>query len=115
MASRLRILQDFEAENPALIVVQPRHLTHAAPRAAFAARWGFDPLADALPLLATPITRNDDPRSAQILAAIEHGINRRTALPVYVFMPQVPSVRRLVKPPQGARAAAVTPAPATAP
>ena len=98
MASRLVLLQEDEGDHPRLVVVQPRHLTHPAGRTRFVARWGFDPLADALPLLDPPLTRNDDPRSQLVLDAIAHGIDRQSAMPVCLFLPQVPSVRRLDKP-----------------
>ncbi len=108
MISRLQLLQQLEGEHPELTLVRPAHLSYPGPRRAFFERWGFDPLEGLDALLANPV-QGDTARVARLVDGIAENINRRQSLPVYLFMPQVPSVRLLRKP-----EAAATPAPGTA-
>jgi hypothetical protein len=73
MVPVLRGYQLLDGERPRLYVQDPNALTWEAPRRAFAARFGFDPLAGLLPLTASTPAR------------IPGNINRRTDLPVFVF------------------------------
>lgn len=97
MISRLQILQRLEGEHPELTLVRPAHLSYPGPRRAFVERWGFDPLAGLDSLLVSPV-QGDTARVARLVDGIAENINRQQALPVYLFMPQVPSVRLLRKP-----------------
>lgn len=91
MSYLLRGFQILEGEKPSLIVVAPRALTYPHEYARFKAAHGLDPLAG----LTAP--RPDDPEAQQrMLAGIEANLNR-SALPVYEFLPQIPSIRRLTK------------------
>ena len=93
MAWRLRQYQLLEGVGRSLVVVDPVLLTHPVGRARFARAHGFDPLSGTAPPALT------DPLTPGTLAdSVAHALNARTALPVYLFAPQVPSVRRLVKP-----------------
>ncbi len=91
MSYLLRGFQMLEGDKPNLIVVAPRALTYPHEYERFKAAHGIDPLAG----LTAP--RPDDPEaSARMLAGIEANLNR-SALPVYEFLPQIPSLRRLNK------------------
>jgi hypothetical protein len=97
MASRLRAFQLLERSRPDVEVVQPRHLTHPAPRRRFVARHGFDPAAGVAPgeLAAAGV---DESRSATLVDAIAGRINVSSPTPVILFLPAVPSMRQLEKP-----------------
>jgi len=73
MAAVLRGYQLLDREHPRLYVQDPNALTWVRPRREFAARFGFDPVEGLLPL------------NANTPALIPENINRRTALPVFVF------------------------------
>jgi len=91
MSYLLRGLQLLEGDKPSLIVVAPRTLTYPHEYARFMAAHGIDPLAG----LTAP--RPDDPEAqTRMLDGIEANLNR-SALPVYQFLPQIPSIRRLNK------------------
>lgn len=99
MASRLRGFQQLEGSRADLIVVQPRHLSHAAPRAAFRAAHGFDPLAQLPPEAAAPLPgAAGDAAARRGVESITATINTSSPLPVYVLHPEIPSLRRLTKP-----------------
>lgn len=96
MASRLRTLQTLEHNRTDIEVIQPRHLSHAAPRARFMATHGFDPLAS-VPAMAQGPAPADEAAARQGVEAIEATINARSPLPVYLFRPELPSLRLLQK------------------
>jgi hypothetical protein len=92
MAPVLRGYQLLEGEKPSLTVIAPRHLTYAHEHARFTAAHRFDPLAG------LPAQRPGDAAAeAAMLAGIEANLNR-SSLPVYEFLPRIPSLRRLNKP-----------------
>ena len=65
-------------------------LTYRPERARFVARHGFDPVAD----LAVPAAGSDETRSRAVVDAIV-GRLASSDLPVFLFLPEVPSVRLL--------------------
>jgi hypothetical protein len=89
---RLVAFQVLEGTKRELTVVNPVHFRHAGVRRAFAARHGFDPLAQLPPAqwAAAGTGAELDP----LRAAMVDGL-ARTGEPVFVFLPQVPSVRLL--------------------
>jgi len=96
MAHRLRAFQLLEGLRPELIVVQPRLLSYPAARRSFAARYGVDPVAG----LDTPPARQarGTDAAAPLVAALVENLNQHSKLPVFVFLPQLPSIRMLRKP-----------------
>jgi hypothetical protein len=99
MAVRLVALQRLEGSRPDTEVIQPRHLSHPVPRARFVRVHGFDPVAD-LPARDTRAAQGDAKASAALVEAIVDRINRRTDVPVVLFLPEIPSLRQLEKPPR---------------
>lgn len=96
MASRLRALQQLEGSRTDLVVIQPRHLSHPQPRERFSREWGFDPIAN------WPDEARGEGASTErgVRLAVESvvgTINDGSSLPVYVFRPDVPSLRLLQK------------------
>ena len=92
MASRLRAFQVLEGSRAADVeVVQPRHLTHPRPRAAFVRRHGFDPVAG----IDARAAQGDAARSAALVEAIAGRLNAAGDRPVVLFRPDVPSMRLL--------------------
>ena len=102
MAQMLRGYQLLEGDKPNLIVIAPRRLTYPHEYARFKAAYGFDPLAG------LPAQRPGDAAAeAAMLAGIEANLNR-SSLPVYEFLPRIPSLRRLNKPAVAVSDTAVT-------
>lgn len=97
---RLLALQQLEGSRNDLVVVDPVHFRHAAVRRAFASRNGFDPLAGFTP--APGVVAGSDEEMEPLRAAIVDGL-ARSGEPVYVFLPELPSVR-LLRPGRGAPA-----------
>jgi hypothetical protein len=89
---RLVAFQVLDGTKRGLTVVNPVHFRHAAVRRAFAARHGFDPLASLPPAQAMVAGTGDE--MDPLRAAMVDGL-ARTGEPVFVFLPQVPSVRLL--------------------
>lgn len=99
MAWRLRAYQLLDGEKPGLEVVNPLLFTHRWPRRRFEEAHGFDPAPEseirARVSSSRPTTRADlDWRTSE---AISEEINRHSALPVYIFMPESGTVRLLPK------------------
>jgi hypothetical protein len=99
MAPHLREYQLFAGEKPGLEVLHPLELTHPWPRREFMARHGFDPVSDAAIRARAERERphNVQELSHTLVGAILTQINARSPLPVVEFLPEVPSVRLLVK------------------
>lgn len=93
MAQMLRGYQLLEGAKPRLTVIAPRRLTYPHEYARFKAEHGLDPLAG-LSGVARP---GDAVAEEAMLAGIEANLNR-SPLPVYEFLPRIPSLRRLNKP-----------------
>ncbi len=92
MSHRLREYQLFGGRGRALVVVDPVVLAHPRARERFQRVHGFDPLAGAaLP----PLERGR--ASAAFTDSAALALGRGSPWPVYVFAPDVPSVRRVVK------------------
>ena len=89
MAQMLRGYQLLEGDKPNLTVIAPRRLTYPHEYARFKSTYGFDPLAG----LAPPRPGDANAEDA-MLAGIEANLNR-SSLPVYEFLPRIPSLRRL--------------------
>lgn len=107
MTARLRAYQRLEGLKPGLEVVNPLEVTHAWPRRLFEQRYGFDPAPQA-PLRAR--VRAAHPGSVielnRVLTdAVAAEINRRSPLPVALFVPESAAVRVLPKATAGPAAA----------
>lgn len=89
---RLLAFQVLEGTKAGLTVVNPVHFRHAAVRRAFAARNGFDPLAN-LPPAQFAVSGTGE-EMEPLRAAMVDGL-ARSGEPVFVFLPQLPSVRLL--------------------
>ncbi|MFM8559795.1 MAG: hypothetical protein ACKOC6_09395, partial [bacterium] len=98
MAYRLRVLQSLEGSHPRLTIVQPRMLTYRPERARFVARHGFDPVAS----LAVPAAGSDETRARAVVDGIVERL-ASSAHPVFLFLPEVPSVRPLRPTPAASR------------
>jgi len=97
-AVRLRGYQLLDGEKPALYVVSPDALFADEGRRRFEARFGVDPLRG----IEVPRLKPNDPGAeeigARIVGRLIENVNAGTRLPVIVFDPEVPIVRRLYKP-----------------
>ncbi len=92
MSHRLREYQLLGGRGRSLVVVDPVLLAHPRARERFTRAHGFDPLAGAvLP------RRVDAGATAALAESVALALDRGTPWPVYVFAPEVPSVRRVVK------------------
>jgi hypothetical protein len=94
MSHRLRQYQMLDGLGTSLEVVNPVFLAHPVERERFRRAHGFDPLAG------RTLPPTDDARATGALAdTVAHALNATSPLPVYLFAPQVPSVRQLLKSP----------------
>jgi hypothetical protein len=93
MSHKLREYQLLDAQGRALTVVDPVLLAHRAARQQFVRQHGWDPFTGAAPLVLP-----DARATAAFTDSVAHRMNALTPLPVYVFEPATPSVRRLLKP-----------------
>ncbi len=96
MASRLRALQQLESSRADLVVIQPRHLSHPQPRKRFMREWGFDPVAR-WPDEARGEGAGTERGVRLAVESIVTTINEGSSLPLYVFRPDVPSLRLIQK------------------
>jgi len=93
MSHKLREYQLFDGRGRALTVVDPVLLAHRVARERFAREHGVEAFyGAALPALPDPVA------TAAFTDSVARRLNAVTPLPVYVFDPAQPSVRRLMKP-----------------
>lgn len=91
LSTRLIEYQLLRGEKPGIEVVNPALLAQPLPRERFRLRHGFDPLEGvALP---------DSPAGLEAMGvSVAQAVNRRSPLPVVLFLPETESVRLLRKP-----------------
>lgn len=94
MSYRLVQYQQLDHDKPALLVVRPRLLMDDGARALFARRHGIDPLGGGEPARDADASPE---RITQFAVTVADGINRASPDTVIVFLPEVPSLRMLVK------------------
>ncbi len=95
---RLREYQLLRGEKPALYVETPDVLIDESTRLRFYRRFGFDPIEG----LRVPYIRPNDPDAeaagTRFIRQLVRNVNERTRIPVIIFDPGIPIVRRLYKP-----------------
>ncbi len=95
---RLREYQLLRGEKPALYVETPDVLIDDSTRLRFYRRFGFDPIGG----LRVPYIRPNDPDAeatgTRFIRQLVRNVNERTRIPVIIFDPGIPIVRRLYKP-----------------
>jgi hypothetical protein len=92
MFHRLRAFQVLDGQKTALEIWESDGFQYAHLRAGFIQRTGVDPLAGLDEILHGGVTQK------QSQEGVHDNVNRKTALPVYEFLPEVGSVRMLRKP-----------------
>ena len=91
---RLRQFQWLEGSRPDLVVVHPAFTSYAAERERFERAHGLDPLAGLDLSLSTEPSEGGLGPSPRTQAFSEQ-LALASSLPVYLFLPQVPSIRLL--------------------
>lgn len=92
---RLKEYQVLRGEKRGIYVTTPEMLVNGRPRAEFSRRFGFDPLAGlTLPVL-TPGMPGERAAIDRFLVALVRNVTERSAGPVILVDPSVPSVRQL--------------------
>jgi len=93
--ARLSLAQELAGEKPALYVMSPAFLGYPATRRRFAARFGFDPMADFSFAPVRPGSADEAGAIDLLYRQLLLHVSARTPLPVYVMVPEQ-GVLRLV-------------------
>jgi hypothetical protein len=107
--------QILRGEKRALWIATPDMLLDGRTREEFRARFGFDPLEGFRLPYVRPGSPDEQTIIRQVLGSIIRGLNARTRVPVIMFDPSVPVVRRLRKPWEPVEGAGARPATALRP